>query len=176
MHNKDREMPVLPLRSHSRPVFMFWPESSIKWGNRYDYFCEVEWRRAKEEEEVGRPPSPNNVESAYCQKEMHLMNVSSFCLELAGVTSGGVSLRPELLYMGTSLRGSPPLSLVTGSERESMHTFMHKCLLHALNWCVPDGFLFPDALSMRAAICITAPTHTGRAPSSQSLFGASIIL
>lgn len=51
-----------------------------------------------------------------------------------GVT---VSLRPERLYSVTNHGGQ--LSVATGLESEVMHTFMHDCLLHALNRYRPDG-------------------------------------
>lgn len=51
---------------------------------------------------------------------------------------------------------------------------MHKCLLHTFNGCGPDGFFSPDALSMRAALRITAPAPPDGALSSISFFSASL--
>lgn len=78
----------------------------------------------------------------HCGKDTSWM-FHSFVWNWAGLMSGGaaVSLRPELLYLVTTWRGQPPLSLAAGSEPEATGTFMHKCLLHALNGCGLDGFL-----------------------------------
>lgn len=65
-----------------------------------------------------------------------------FVWNWAGLMSLGtaVSLTLRPLYLVTTW-GRQPFSRPTGSEREATGTFMHKCLLHALNGCGLDGFL-----------------------------------
>lgn len=74
--------------------------------------------------------------------QRHLMNVSSFCLDVGRSAVWGALCPWDLSYCTWWQPGEDtPLSLVTGLEREATRTFMHKCLLHALNGCGPDGFL-----------------------------------
>lgn len=132
---------------------------------------------------LGRKGGEANITKQYwichCQK-IHLMNVLFFCLELGGtaITMGGEPPRPW--EVGSCTRWQPertaPLNLAPGSEKEATDTFMHKCLLHAFNGCGPDGFFSPDALSMRAALRITAPAPPDGALSSISFFSASLNL
>lgn len=89
---------------------------------------------------------------------------------------GGEPPRPW--EVGSCTRWQPertvPLNLAPGSQKEATDTFMHKCLLHTFNGCGPDGFFSPDALSMRAALRITAPAPPDGALSSISFFSASL--
>lgn len=150
-------------------------ESSIKWANRYDA-C-GEGREACYDEKVARPTLPNNTESAIVKK-IHLMNVLFFCLELGGtaMTMGGSRHGHEkwAAVLWWQPERTVPLNLAPGSQKEATDTFMHKCLLHTFNGCGPDGFFSPDALSMRAALRITAPAPPDGALSSISFFSASL--
>lgn len=117
MHNKEREMPVLPLQEHIWLLL----HTGFTW------------------EEAARPPWPNNTESAIVMEGPH----ECFIL-LSGAGQDwclGESLCPwDLSYRTLKHPGENGLARPQVSEREAMHTFMHECLLHALNGDGPDGF------------------------------------
>lgn len=75
------------------------------------------------------------------------------------MSKGG--MRPPTKAPGYwSLERTAPLSQSRGSERETMYSLMHKCLLCALNGCGPWWISPADALSMSPALCIRASTQT----------------
>ncbi len=149
---------------------MFLSESSIKRANRYEDVCEGGWSGAGRRD--GEATITKQCWIRHCQKDTSWM-FHPFVWKWAAVMYHGGTVRQTwATVVSDSQERTALLSLATGSEQEATCTFMHKSLLHALNECGPWWISSPDALSMRAALCITVPAQTERALSSISLFSA----
>lgn len=121
---------------------MFSPESSIKWANRYDDVGGGVgegggWSGVRKRRWGGHH---NQTMLNLPLSKRHLMNVSSFCLEL-GRSDVCVPETWATVPRRRPRRGQPHLAWPQVQSGEATRTFMHKCLLHTLNGCDPDGFL-----------------------------------